>query len=379
MKDQTTTRGAWIEVDRRALKHNIDEIRRHIGDGISMMGVIKADGYGHGSVEVGNSLRECGVEEFAVATLCEGRRLRRKGFTETITILGVCRREFADTIAKYDLSPLIVDYDRAKVFSDAAVAQGKRLNCFIAVDTGMGRLGLDPRDPATKDEIRRISELEGIEVRGLLSHLSSADEEDSIYTGMQLELFHYLLSELGEEGIHFPEATLANSAATMVYPESWFNVIRPGIIMYGLYPSGKLEGKYLDLHPAMSVRAHITRLRKMPPGSSVSYSRKFITERESLIATVPVGYADGYPRRLSCMGSVLIHGQKAPIAGNVCMDQFMVDVTDIPDVKEGDIVTLMGRDGDHIITANDLAKTCGTINYEILCAFGNRLEKVYVG
>ncbi|MGI6721278.1 MAG: alanine racemase [Anaerovoracaceae bacterium] len=378
MRNAITSRSAWAEINLGNLRYNIRNIQKLVGSDRSIMGIIKAKAYGHGSIAVAGVLRRMGIEEFGVATLDEGIKLREAGFDEPITILSICPATAAYQIMDNDLSPLISSLQEAKVWSAMSAHYDATIRTFIAIDTGMGRIGYAPDSEETIREIRQIREMPGLEIRGLFTHFANADDADKTFMHQQLDEFNALRDRLKDEGIEFNEYCAANSAAIMDAPETWMDLVRPGIIMYGEYPSEDVNKDVLSIKPVMSVKAKIIRLRKVPPGFTVSYGRKFRAERESIIATIPIGYADGVPRCYSTEGKVLVNGRFAPIAGTICMDQCMIDVTDIPDVQEGDTVTLMGNDGDLSITAKDIADKSGTINYEILCGFGLRLAKIYL-
>lgn len=372
-------RAAWAEINVSNLDFNIKRIREKVGPGRKITGIIKADGYGHGSVKLAEVLRANGVDSFGVATISEAIRLRKAGFlAEQIMVIGLTPDPYVDTIIEYDLTPVTDSLRNAQAFSDAAVKAGKIVHGYVVCDSGMGRIGYSPEDPAAVEEVKQITQLPGFAIEGLFSHFATADAADKTYSALQEQRFVAFYKKLIDEHIPVPIRTLANSAAIMEIPTAWFDQVRPGIILYGCYPSDEVDRKQLELRPAMSVKANIVHLKKVPVGTTISYGRKFTATRDSLIATIPLGYADGFPRPYSMKGHVLVNGVKAPLAGNICMDQCMVDVTDVPYVRLGDEVTVMGRDGIHEILADDIAEATGTINYEIVCAFGQRLPKVYV-
>ena len=372
-------RAAWAEINVSNLDHNIKQIRNKVGQDRKITGIIKADGYGHGSIKLGEVLRANGVTSFGVATLSEAIKLRTAGFlTEEIMILGLTPEPYVQTILDYNLTPVTGSYRNAKAMSDAAIKDGTVIRGFVACDSGMGRIGLQPEDPASLEEVWKISQLPGFQILGLFSHFATADAADKTYATLQEQRFIAFYKKLINANIQIPIRTLANSAAIMEIPSAHFEQVRPGIILYGCYPSGEVDRSQIDLKPAMSVKANIVHLKKVPTGTTVSYGRKYTATRDSLIATIPLGYADGFPRPYSLKGHVLVNGVKAPIAGNICMDQCMIDVTNVPYVRLGDEVTVMGSDGIHEILADDIAEATGTINYEIVCAFGQRLPKVYV-
>ncbi len=369
-------RPAWAEINLSNLDYNIKQITKKAG-GREIIGVVKADGYGHGSVEVSKVLLENGVKTLAIATLQEAVTLREAGFSCPIIMLGITPEMYAETLLKYDITPVVSSYENAAAISEAAKAAGRIVEALVAVDTGMGRIGFLP-DGESVEAFQKIGGLSHLKIKGLFSHFATADEKDKTYAQQQLAHYNEIYEALRTAGVDIPYRTFANSAAIMEIPDAHFDAVRPGIILYGCYPSGEVDRNQLSIKPVMSVKANIVHLKKVPSGFSVSYGRKFTTARESLIATLALGYADGYPRYLSGKGRVIVNGVYAPVAGNICMDQCMVDVTDVPDVKLGDEVVLMGSQGDLTILADEIGEKTGTINYEVVCAFGQRLPKVYV-
>lgn len=377
-----TLRQVWAEIDMSAFDHNVKEIKRQM-ECPEMIGVIKANGYGHGATECAKVLKVNGVENFAVATLEEAVNLREDGIEGNIVILGLTPAECVDTVIEYDLMPGVMHYDYVKALSDEVTAQGAEpAKVLFGLDTGMGRVGFrvfteEERDYAV-EQYKKFAELPGIEIAGVITHFSTADEEQTEYTKMQIANYNAFMEKLNAAGFE-PKKICANSASIMMYPEIHFDACRPGIILYGLAPSGYLKGKVLDLKPVMTVKAEIVNLKTVPAGTSVSYGRKFTsTAAETKIATIGLGYADGYSRLNSGKISVLCGGIKCPVVGNICMDQCMVDVSAVPDVKLGDEIVIMGRQGDAEISADDLAAINGTINYEITCCFDLRIPKVYI-
>ena len=365
-----------------AFDHNVKQIKAHMKCP-KMIGVIKANGYGHGATECAKVLRFNGVDNFAIATLEEGVNLREDGIEGNIVVLGLTPVECVDTVIEYDLIPVVMHYDYVKALSDEVEKEGAEpAKVLFALDTGMGRIGFrvftDEERDAAVEAYKKFSELPGIEIAGVITHFSTADEEQREYTGMQIENYNAFMKKLNAAGFD-PKMICANSASIMVYPEIHYDACRPGIILYGLAPSGYLKGKVLDLRPVMTVKAEIVNLKTVPAGTSVSYGRKFTsTEKETKIATIGIGYADGYSRLNSGKISVLVGGKKCPVVGNICMDQCMIDVSAVPDVKLGDEVVILGKQGDEEISADDLAAINGTINYEITCCFDLRIPKVYM-
>jgi len=292
-------------------------------------------------------------------------------------MVGLVPEVYAHTLLDNDIIPITATYRHAEAISNAARAVGKTIEAFVVVDTGMGRIGFLPNDESI-EEIKKINSLPNLKIKGLFSHFAAADERDKTYTNDQIFRYCEFLKNLKQSGVDISYRSIGNSAAVMDFPDSYFDAVRPGIILYGCYPSSDVNRDQLDIKPVMSIKANIIYLKKIPTGYSISYGRKFTTKRESLIATLTLGYADGYPRLLSGKGHVIINGVYAPVVGTICMDQCMVDVTDVPGVCLGSEVVVMGRQGDLEITADEIAQKTGTINYEIVCGFGQRLPKVYV-
>ncbi len=378
---KATMRSAWAEINLINLEHNLRSIRAKVGFDKEIIAVVKADAYGHGSVKVAKTLKENGVTTFAVSSIEEALTLREGGIKDTIVLFCLVPDICADIIIEQDLVPMVSNYSSAKAYSDAAESAGTTVSGYVAIDTGMGRIGLltDEADAESSvEEIKKINRLPAFNIRGIFSHFSCADCEDQSFSAIQLDSYNKFTEKLKAEGIEGEMNSFANSAAILELPDAYYQAVRPGIILYGAYPSGEVHRENLSLLPVMSVKARVAYLKNVSEGFSVSYGRTFVTERPSTIATVTVGYADGLPRRYSGSGYVLINGRKAPIVGNICMDQCMIDVTDIEGIKVGDEVVIMGSEGSHSITSDDIAAASGTINYEILCGFGKRLPKVYI-
>lgn len=375
--DNTLIRSCWAEINLKNLTHNIEEIKKRVHKDTTIVGIIKADGYGHGSFEVAKTLLESGVTTFGVATLKEAVTLREKGIKEEIIILGITDSELLEVICKYDLTPVIRDYENAKTLSNLTKEERE---IFLPIDTGMGRIGYPVTEDMEKalDEFEKISKLPNIKIKGLFSHMATADEEDKTYSLKQNEAFERFNQLLLERGIDLPVKTIANSASVMEIPVVYYDMVRPGIMLYGQMPSNQIKKENWDLKPVMSVKAKIIYLKDVGEGFYVSYGRTFVTKRKSKIATLSLGYADGLSRNYSNIGRVIINGTFAPIIGNICMDQCMIDVTDVKDVKLGDIALIMGEEGGLKIEASEIGEATGTINYEVVCRFGQRLERVYV-
>lgn len=372
-------RPVWAEINLSNLDYNIKSIKEKVGADKQIIGVIKADGYGHGSVMCANVLRENGVKTFAVATLQEVITLRNAGAKEEIIMLGLTPDMYADTIVEYDITPVVCDSANAKAISDAAEKAGKTVFGLVAVDTGMGRIGyLADEIETSVEDIKKIAALPNFKIKGMFSHMSTADAADKTFSHEQESKYLAFYEALTKAGVHVPMRTLANSASIMELPSIYFDAVRPGIILYGCYPSNEVDKNQLSIKPVMSIKANIVHLKDVPENFSVGYGRKYISEKPARIATIALGYADGYPRPYSAQAKVIVNGVVCPIAGNICMDQCMIDVSNVPNVKVGDEVIVMGSDGINTILADDIAEATGTINYEICCAFGQRLPKVYV-
>lgn len=376
-------RQAWIEINLSALERNVKRIQEIIGDDCEIVGVVKADAYGHGSVECSKRMVAAGVKKFAVATIAEALELREAGIKEHIIVLGISPNMCADIIAEHELTPLVCSIESAEALSEAAVKAGKDIDCLFGIDTGMGRLGfaVDSEEAVAEAEkvFAWISGKKGIKIRGVMSHFSSADQDADYYTENQLRLFDGFCNRLEADGHEIEWMSIANSAGLFKFKDALKDAVRPGTALYGVYPCPEIEENHPGLlEQVMSIKANIVYIKTVPAGKAISYGRRFVTDRESVIATIPVGYADGYLRSLTGKAEVLVHGKRAPIVGTICMDQCMIDVTDIPDVKRCDEVILLGAAGDERITVEELAERAGTIHCEVMCSFGKRLSKLYV-
>lgn len=362
-------RGPVSEIDLSALQHNLKIIRK-FADGRTVIAVVKADAYGHGSVEISRKLASEGISDLAVAYTGEAKMLRESGINARILVL-FDSSDVADFFV-YDLIPVIYDMDRASTFSKEAKKRNKRIAVHLKIDTGMGRTGFIPDEAVSAAEF--ISSLEGIEIAGLLSHFSEADSDDKSASIRQLEVFNDIRNTIEKKAGRKLIAHMANSAAIFSLKEGLFDAVRPGLILYGYSPFQESYG----LMPLMKIKTKILSIRRLPADTPVSYGRSFITRRESKIAVVPVGYADGYNRLFSNNSVMLVRGMRVPVAGRVCMDLTMIDVTDVDDISEGDEVVLLGRQGDNIITAKELSSRINTVPYEILTSLGNRAKKEYI-
>lgn len=370
-------RPVWMEVNLDNLAYNIRQIKNNIKAPASIMGIVKADGYGHGAVEISRVLLEEGVQRLGVAVLDEGIALRQEGIDVPILVLGYTPPQLFDKVLEHRITPTLYNYQDALRLSELASKNGSSVKVHLKLDTGMGRIGMIPGQDSL-DMVSNIYALPGIKIEGIFTHFSVADEKDKTYTREQFKKFTGFVNALKERGIDIPLRHAGNSAASIDLPETHLDMVRPGVILYGLYPSDEVEKGKLSLKPLASLKTVISHVKTVPSGTSVGYGRKYISAGERVIATLPIGYADGYTRLLSGKASVLVHGTRAPLAGNICMDQCMIDVTGIDGVKVGDEVVLMGSQGEETITAEELASLLGTINYEIVCMIGKRVPRVYI-
>ncbi len=367
----------YATVDLDAVASNMRSMRDNLPASTLIMGSVKADGYGHGSVPVAKAI-EPYVYGYAVATIDEGIILRRHGINKTILILGVTHESRYEDLLRYDIRTAMFQYEKAKKLSDLAVKQGKKAVIHLALDTGMSRIGMKP-DREHAKEAAAIAALDGIEVEGLFTHFARADETDKSAYEEQYRRYKEFLGYLKELGVQIPIRHCSNSAGIVESLESnQMDMVRAGIAIYGMYPSDEVDHESVKLTPAMEIKSCITYIKEIEAGTAVSYGGTFVADHTMKVATIPVGYGDGYVRSLSGKGDVLIRGKRAAILGRICMDQFMVDVTDIPDVQEDDEVTLLGKNGDECITMEELAEKSGGFHYEMICDIGKRVPRVYL-
>ena len=364
----------YADIDLDAIRSNIQNMQKGLEKGVRTCAVIKADGYGHGAIELAEYLKDI-TDFFAVACMEEALELRRNGVTHPILILGYTHPSYFEEAIRDEIRLTIYDLDSAQRLSKEAQKWNKTAKIHIKINTGMNRIGFKP-DEAAKAVIQKISQLKGIEIEGIFTHLHSADDTDLTSANEQVRIFRQFTDDLREMGIVIPIRHCANSAATIRMKEAGFDMVRMGISMYGLYPSSHVTK--LKLFPGLSWYSHVTMVKQIQKGDTVGYGATFTSKQKMTIATVSVGYADGYLRNLSNKGYVLIKGQKAKILGNVCMDQIMVDVTRIKDVKIDEEVVLIGRSGNQVITMEALAGLGGTINYEFACGFSRRVTRRYL-
>ena len=361
-----------------AIAHNFEEMKKNIADGTKIVAVIKADGYGHGAEAIARLIE--GYEYiwgFAAATAEEAIQLKDAGVKKPVLILGLVFEEYFQELIQKEVRMTVCDYDMAKALSEEAVRQGRQVHIHIGLDTGMSRIGFADK-PESVEEIKRIAALSNVEIEGMFTHFARADETDKSPAEDQLKRYLAFVELLEKAGVQIPLKHCSNSAGIIRMPEANLNMVRAGITIYGIYPSAEVERDIVKLIPAMELKSHVAFVKDLPAGTAISYGGTFASETDLRVATIPVGYADGYPRTLSNKGWVLIHGQKAPILGRICMDQFMVDVTHIADVKHGDEVTLIGRDGDECIHIDELGDLSGRFSYEFACEISKRVPRIYI-
>jgi alanine racemase len=376
LPDQSTLAGivTWAEIDLDAIDYNVKAYKRHIGERVKLIAVVKANAYGHGALPVAGAALAAGAEMLAVHRAIEGAELRRSGVQAPILIMGYTPPDGADLIVQQRLTPSLITYDFAQALSGRACALGARLPVHIKIDTGMSRYGLMPEE--VLDFLQGMAGLPGIQLEGLFTHFATADWADPTFVRQQLAIFNQVRQAAQQAGFTFPLVHAANSAATMKLPEAHFDAVRPGIALYGLDPSSEWPPVF-EIHPALTLKSKVSRVRTLPAGAGVSYSRTYITPRPTLAALVPVGYGDGYHRLLSNQGQVLIRGRRARLIGRVCMDQFVVDASDIPDLQQDDEVVLVGRQGGEQIRAEEVGALAGTINYEVTTSLLPRGARAY--
>lgn len=369
-------RPAWAEIDLDAIAYNTRNIKKLIGDK-DLIAVVKANCYGHGVIDIIPTLLENGVSRFAVAMISEALEIRDNKITAPVMILGFTPLYLGEELINNNIEQTVYDLDYAKELSKIALTLNKKAKIHIAIDTGMGRIGFLPNEKSI-DNITEICSLEGIEVIGIFTHFSTSDEKDKEYSHDQFTKMLSVMDTLKKRGIDIPLKHVANSGAIIDLPDTYLDAVRAGIILYGYYPSDEIDKNNLALKPALTLKATITNVKTLEKDMYVSYGRTFKTSNETIVATIPVGYADGYLRKLAENGKVIIKGEFAPIIGRICMDQFMIDVTNIPDVKIGDEVILLGEKNGLKYNADDMAKKLDTINYEVTCMLKSRLPRVYI-
>lgn len=381
-------RRTWAEIDLDAAAHNFEVVRSAVKPGVKLCAVIKADAYGHGAVRMAKEYEALGVDWFAVSNLEEALQLRLSGITTPILVLGYTPAEEAKNLAARQISQCVYSLEYAQELSHYARAAGVTVRAHLKIDTGMSRLGFYfqeiGRDAAAIEEVKSVCALPGLYPEGIFTHFAVSDggARGDAFTMRQFGCFKEMLEILEQAGIRFDVRHCANSAAVFDYPLSHLDMVRAGIIIYGLSPSADLRAN-ADLRPCLALKSVVSHIKTVKPGATISYGRNYTAAAERRVATVPVGYADGYPRSLSPSdgrpsASVLIHGTRCPILGRICMDQLMADVTAVQDVRVGDLVTLIGRDQNETVTPEELAALEGTINYEVVCGISKRVPRVYL-
>jgi len=354
----------WAEVNLDAIAQNVRNIKKLIGEKKELMAVVKGNAYGHDILEVSSVVLKNGASRLAVARLEEGIFLRKAGIVIPILILGLTLKQQAELLVSYNITPTVCEYEMIEKLSESAIKEDKVVKVHLKVDTGMRRIGIFSHDILRF--IKRVRALKNVEIEGIFTHFSVADEKDKTYTEKQFRKFMGVLTTLEKEGIRIPIKHVSNSATLLDLPHMWLDLVRPGISMYGLYPSTEVQ-KTIKLIPAHSFKTRIVFLKELPMGESIGYGRTYTTnQRRTKVASLPLGYADGYNRLLSNQVEVLVRGRRFPIIGRICMDQTMIDVTNLPQVEIGDEVVLWGRQGEEEITVEEIAEKIGTINYEIV-------------
>ncbi|MCF0148787.1 MAG: alanine racemase [Clostridium sp.] len=366
----------WTEINLNNLINNIDEINKKSNNS-EIIGVVKANAYGHGAVEISKTLLNCNVKKLAVANIVEAIELRENDISAPIMLLGVSEDFAIDNLIDYDVEPTVSTLHFAKNLNESAIKKNKTIKIHIALDSGMGRIGFRNTSNDIED-IVSISKLSNLKIDSIFSHFSTADSIDKSYSNIQMDIYNSIISKLKEKGVTINKKNLSNSAAIIDIPESHYNYVRPGIIQYGYYPSDEVNKNDINIKPVLTWKTRIVHIKEVNENEYIGYGKTYKTNKKTLIATLPVGYADGYSRGLSNKGSVIIKGKLAPIIGNVCMDQFMVDVTDIEGVKSGDEIILLGSEGEVKFDAEDMATILNTISYEVLCLIGRRAPRVYI-
>ena len=378
----------WAEVDLKAVAHNVRELRRITKPGARLLAAVKANAYGHGIIEVAKTVLQSGADELGVARIEEGIQLREAGIDAPVLIFGHTPSFLNEKLIEFNLRPTVFSYETAKALSKVAVSNGGKIKIHLKVDTGMGRLGILPERMLSNSGIgltenaihmtEAIVRLSGIEIEGVYTHFATADILDKTYAKRQFDVFLEFLSQLHQSGIEVPVKHSANSAAIIGMSETHLDMVRAGISVYGLYPSDEVDKNRVSLKPAMEMKARIVYLKKVPSGFKVSYGSTYETTTRTTIATVPVGYGDGYNRLLSSRGSMLVNGQRAPVTGRVCMDLTMLDVGHISDVSLEDEVVIFGRQGDNSIYIDEIASMLNTINYEVVTRIADRVPRMYL-
>lgn len=377
MHNLDETRSVWVEINLDNLAHNVREIKKNINDEVLLTAVTKANGYGHGAVEVARVFLENGADRLAVASLEEAIELRKAGIISPILVLGGVPQKQHSLAVKWNIIETIFSYENAENLSKEAKKLNKVANIHIKMDTGLNRIGF-LTEKKSIEEIKKINKLPNLKIEGIFTHFAKADEKDKTFTHKQFERFEWTINELEKEGIYIPIKHVSNSAAIIDLQEYNLDMVRAGIMLYGLYPSDNVKKSRINLKPAMTLKAKISHIKKLPPDVGISYGHIFFTKKESIIGTIPIGYADGFTRLLSSRGEAFIRGKRVPVVGKICMDQCMIDLTDVEDAKVDDEVIIFGDGKDGIPHIDEVAKKIGTVNYEVVCMIGRRIPRVYI-
>ena len=375
---EITKARTWSEVNLSAIEENYKALRARLEPGTRFLGIVKADAYGHGAVRVAALLARLGCEYIGVATLDEAVSLRESGITLPILILGYTQPELAGILLEHDLTQTVLDFDTAKSVSDFALSVGTKIKTHIKIDSGMGRLGFRAKTEAEIEAILQTINLAGLDCEGAFTHFAVSEDVSDGFTEIQLDFFKALITRLeAESGKVFKIKHCANSGAVINCKGSYFDMVRPGIALYGHDPG--CSPRDIPLKSAMSLKTRIIQIKELEPGDTVSYGRAFTAREKTKIAVLPIGYADGLFRALSGKTDMLLHGHRVRQLGKICMDLSVIDITGVPDARLGDIVTVFGEDGGETVSAKELAEICGTLSYEILCAVSKRVPRVYLG
>ena len=368
---QSVERATRAIIDLGAVSYNVAEIRKKIGNERGLMAMVKADGYGHGAVEISRTALRSGADSLGVAISGEGQQLREAGIEVPILVVGLSPPEEAYKVVKFRLSQTVATVELLEALDSEAGKASTKVNVHVKVDTGMGRVGINPDDAVSF--VRKVMGFKNLNLEGIFSHFPSSDERDKTFSMGQLQLFNQVISNLQLAGIEVPQKHMANSGAVLDLPQSYYDMVRPGIMLYGIYPSREVS-RSIKLRPAMTFKTKVAQVKVVPAGTPISYGRTFITNKKTTVATLPVGYGDGYNRLLSNRGEVLIKGHRAPVIGNVCMDMCMVDASGVEDVRPGDEVILFGEDP----PVWEFATKIGTIPNEVVCAVSKRVPRLYI-
>ncbi len=368
-----TKRPVWTEIDLECYRRNLARVRQCVGSGPLIMAIVKADAYGHGAINLARVAVQSGADRLGVAIIEEGVQLRRAGVKGPIQAIGLCSPAQVNAALDNDIIITLSEKSLAREFNRRAQAAGKKLKVHVKVDTGMGRVGTQPENAV--ELVREVKNLKNLELEGLMSHMTSADEREKEYSYKQFQCFQDVIGALEGQGMEIPLRHIANSATIIDLSHMALDMVRPGIMTYGLWPSAEVNREQVSLEPILEWKANLVQVKKVPPGSYISYSRTYVTTKKQCLAILPLGFADGYSRLLTNQGEVLIRGQRAPVRGRVCMDQIVVDVTEIDDVTIGDEAVIIGRQGDEEITADEIAGKIGTINYEVVCKINKRVPR----